>query len=206
MKTLFANRHYALSTVLLILVGGLLIYTGVQAQSGGEARGVISVQPLAPAIVGVVPGGPGYVSLNGINFKPLTPSNNTYSWSGVGLKNTGTSGDWFMAPVQIPNGATIQKIVVYYVDQDAGVGNDLEVDLIYVPLGVNFGSLMATFKSSGSLAGSVYGETTTITNPVVNLSANSYLIQAYLPVSTNITLQGVRIDYGYPTNLPLMMK
>jgi hypothetical protein len=206
MKTLFANRYYALIIVLLILVVTLLVYTGVQAQSGGPAGGLISVQPLAPALSESVPGGPGYVSLNGFNFKPFTPANNTYSWAGVGLKNTGSVPDWFMAPVQIPNGSTIQKMVVYYIDQDAGAGMNLEVDLVYVPLGANYGYMSAGFTSSGSLAGSVYGETTTIANPVVNLSANSYILQAYLPNSMNITLLGVRIDYGYQASLPFIKK
>jgi hypothetical protein len=205
MKILFANRRYTLITVLLILVVALLTYNGVQAQSGGAAGGLVSVS-VAPAVGGSVPGGPGYVSLNGINFKPYTPSNNTYYWNGVGLRNTGSVADWFVAPVQIPNGSTIKKMVIYYIDQDAGAGNNLEVDLIVTSLSSNYGTASAIISSSGSLAGSVYSETTTITNPEVDLSANSYFIQAYLPASANITLLGVRIDYGYQTSLPLTTK
>ena len=116
MKTLFANRHYALITILLILVVTHLIYTDVQAQSGGAAGGLVSDLSGAPTAGESVPGGPGYVSLNGFNLRPFTPSNNTYSYTGVGLKNTGPVGEYFMAPVQISNGSTIQKMVVYFID------------------------------------------------------------------------------------------
>lgn len=208
MKTLFANRQHTLIIVIAILVLTLLVgYTIARAQGGGAAGGVVSPRANGPTVVNTaVPGGPGYVSLNGLDFKPLTPTDNTFSYNGVSIRNIGAAPDWYMATVQIPDGSTINKVVTYYTDTDANPGMDLEVDLLYVPLGYTYGILMDNFISTGSAAGPLVNETTTITNPVVNRAANTYVIQAYLPNSANVSLVGVRIDYAYRAILPAVMK
>jgi hypothetical protein len=206
MKALFVNRQRNWSIVLIILVLSLFAITIAQAQSGGATRGAASLLPGAPAIATSVPGGPGYVSLNGIDFKPFTPTDNTYSYFGVSIRNTGAAPDWFMASIHLPNGSTIKKFVVYYTDSDGATGMNLEADLIYAPLGSAFGIIQGGFTSSGSALGLLISEVTTITNPVVDLSANSYLVEVYLPNSTNVSLVGVRVDYGFQITLPAVMK
>jgi hypothetical protein len=206
MKTLFANRLRALIVVLAILVLTLLVgYSIARAQSVGATGGVGSFLPDGPAVI-PVPGGPGFVSLNGMDFKPYTPTDNTYSYLGLSIRNIGAYSDWYMATIHIPNGSTINKVVTYYTDSDSNAGMDLEVDLIYAPLGYAYGTIMGGFSSTGSASGSLTHETTTIINPVVNLAANTYLIQAYLPNSTNVSLVGVRVDYGFQVNLPAVIK
>jgi hypothetical protein len=166
--------------------------------------GAPAITPSSPNGGGPVPGGPGYVSLSGIDFKPYVPSS-SYIFTGGGIQNAGASAAYFIATFQIPNGVTIKKMVVYYFDQDAGDYKDLDVELLELPLGGG-ATVMATFASSGSLSGIVYGETTTILDPVVNLSINSYAIQVELPASANVGLNAVRIDYGYQTSLPLVTR
>jgi len=63
-------------------------------------------------------------------------------------------------------------------------------------------------SSSSVAAGSVvhYVSTTSITSPVVDNAAYSYLVQANLPPSNNVGLIAVRIDYGYATLLPTLLK
>jgi hypothetical protein len=208
MKALFANRQRTLILAGAFLVLTLLVvFTVARAQSGAPTGGVVSSKPNDPAIISTpVPGGPGYISLNGIDFKPLTPTDNTFSYTGVSIRNAGVSPDWFMATFQVPNGATINKVVAYYTDTDASAGMDLEVDLLYVPLDSAYGILMADFHSTGATGGLLVNEITTITHPVVDLAANTYLIQAYLPNSTNVSLVGVRVDYAYRGVLPAVMK
>ena len=204
MKAYFTNSKRIGFIVLTILVTTLFTLTIVHAQSGGTTRGAAALLPDAPSAPTPIPGGPGYVSLNGLDFMPFTPTDNTFSYAGVSIKNTGPSPDWFMAPVKLPNGATIVKLVVYYTDADAVL--NLEADLVYIPLGYAYGYQLGGIISTGSAAGALVGETTSFTHPVVDLSANSYLIQVYLPNSANISLVGVRVDYGYQIALPAMAK
>lgn len=208
MKSLFAYHRRTLVIVLAALVLALLVgFSIARAQSGGITGGVVSFQENNSAVAStVVPGGPGYISLNGLDFKPFTPTNNAFSYIGTSLKNTGASADYFIATVQIPNGSTIKKVVTYYTDEDANVGMDLEVQLIYVPLGNPFGINMTMFHSSGSAPGLLINENTTITNPVVDRASNTYIIQVILPNSSNVSLLGVRIDYAYLAVLPVVMK
>ena len=108
----------------------------------------------------------------------------TYAYVGIQIYNTGNAGDVFIATFDIPNGATINKMVVYYAELDSTY--DLNIELLQLPL---FGSTpitMATFADSGVFAGNVYGETTNISTPVVNLALNAYGLQAELPKSANV--------------------
>ncbi len=204
MKTILAENLRIALIVLLMLIFALNGPHEAGAQTGDQDPGASALPSAAPNVVEAVPGGPGYVSLSGLNFRPYIPSL-SYSFSSGGIQNTGASLAYFIAPFQIPNGATINKMVVYYFDQDAGATKDLEVELLELPLGSGVG-VMATFMSSGSLSGPVYGETTTILDPLVNLSINSYAIQVGLPASINVLLTAVRIDYVFQTSLPLVTR
>jgi hypothetical protein len=174
-----------------------------QPSQGPLADG--AVQPgvvIQPAVA--VAGGPGFVSLNGLEFKPFDPTS-TYTYSGVSLQNTSAYAAWFMAPVHLPQGATVNQMVVYYLDNDAGAGMDIEADLVYVPLINSYGTGMGSVTSSGAVAGTTYNVTSAISSPVVDNSTNSYIIQVYLPPSSQIRLMAVRIDYGYAASLPLVV-
>jgi hypothetical protein len=203
MKALFANRPRTWIIVPAILVG----FSIARAQSGAAVGGVIPSQPNDLAVISTaVPGGPGHVSLDGLDFRPFTPTDNTFGYYGASIRNLGASPDWFMATVQIPNGSTINKVVVYYTDSELTAGMDLQVDLMYAPLDTANGFMMGSFKSTGSASGPQVGQITTFINPVVNTAANTYLVQAYLPNSANVSLHGVRVDYAYQAILPAVIK
>ena len=78
---------------------------------------------------GPVPGGPGYVVLNAFDFKPFVQTT-TFEYSGSMLQNITPSLAYYLAPVHLPQGATINQIVAYYLDNDSGGGKDVEVDLL----------------------------------------------------------------------------
>jgi hypothetical protein len=152
---------------------------------------------------GPVPGGPGFVSISSLSFRPLIPTS-SYGFTSTGLKNTGASSAWFYAPFQIPNAARINQMVVYYLDNDAGA--NLEARLILLPLLSDGGIVMADFISSGPLNYAVTGTTSAINYPLVDLSISSYMVEVNLPASSNVILLGIRIDYGYNVSLPVIKK
>lgn len=180
--------------VALALVSALALSATGAAPASGRASA-----PGAP-----VPGGPGYVSLNGLSFRTFS-ANTSYTYVGACLYYSGGSSfDYFAAPIQVPNGATLSQVVVYYKDGDAG--HDLQLLLQRIPLGESTGDTLATVVSSGSVAGPRIASTAVISSPLVDLSANSYLLQASLPASSGVELCGVRVDYDYPVALPVVGK
>jgi hypothetical protein len=181
----------------------LLQPSGAGAAGGGITGGAASPLPSVPYGGGPVPGGPGFVSLTGLDFKPYY-SSGSYLYDGYALVNNGVASAIFVAPFTVPNGVTINKMVVYYIDQDAGY--DMEIWLVRLPLMSTTGDTMAHFLSNGTVSGVRYSEITTIINPVVDLSIFTYALQLSLPPSTNLKLASIRIDYGYVTALPVIRK
>ena len=178
----------------LALVSALALGATGAALASGHASA-----PRAP-----VPGGPGHVSLNGLSFRTFS-ANTSYAYVLACLYYSGGSSfDYFAAPIQVPNGATLNQLVVYFKNADAG--HDLQVLLQRIPLGESTGDTLATVVSSGSVAGPRIVSTAVITSPLVDLSANSYLLQASLPASSGVQLCAVRVDYDYPAALPVVRK
>jgi hypothetical protein len=169
------------------------------------ALGTRSSQLAAGPQAVVVPGGPGFVILNGWDFKPQSP---TFTWayanSSTGLMNTTSGVEYFLAPVHLPQGATINQIVLYYYDDDSV--NDMTVSLSqYSNMGSNK-VLMATVGSSGATTSNTYVTTASITSPIVDNSAYSYGLFLTLPGGGLTVMNAVRIDYAYNTDLALVMK
>jgi hypothetical protein len=212
MKTIFTGKLRIILIVLVILVTALGVTFQAGAQTGDDPAltpasptgSDAGLTPSSPAGGGPVPGGPGYVVVSGFDFRPYDPTD-AYSYLGTAINNTGAASAWYIATFQIPNGATINKMVAYYTDSDPGVGQNLDLDMLYCPL-FSGCYMMASINPTATISGWVYSETTTITNPVVDLAINSYALQVNLPASNSVWLNAVRIDYGYATALPLLAK
>jgi hypothetical protein len=159
----------------------------------------------APQGGGPVPGGPGYVILNGFDFKPLDQAAG-YHYSGSLLQNSGTGYAYYLAPVHLPQGATINQVVAYYLDNDSGTSLDVEVKLLQTYDFSNSGVFIATVVSSGAILGITYNVTSSITTPLVDNATYSYAVQVGMANSASLGLQAVRIDYNYPVSLPLVSK
>lgn len=163
---------------------------GERGGGGGESRN------------NVVPGGPGFVSIAGGTFKPV---NNIVEFGQVcwELNNpSSTFGGDYVAPVIIPHGATVTKFVIYYYDKCAG---NLSVKLIRK----SFGSEIAVYLASGSSDGTPkYGNVVvdTIYYDEIDLQSYVYFVHAFIPAgcAANLSLVGVRIDYAFPTYVPLV--
>lgn len=182
--------------VLAAVLGSMaLAQDGVpQGVTGGEEQ--VSSEVMAP-----VPGGPGFISVPGTAFQPFVPTDQ-FGHVGPGVYCISGNCD-FTAEIYIPNGATITKLVVYYYDN---VASDLIGRLVRGPFSDVYGLAMAETYSSGTGTINRYVATTTIATPVIDNQSNAYLVEVYLPPSIDLRLVGMRVDYAYPTGLPLVEK
>jgi hypothetical protein len=165
------------------------------------------IADVSPCFGQPVPGGPGYFMQPASAFRPDSSSSNfTVSSNGASLKNSSPSTEPFYAPVSLPHGATINKFILYYIDNDAvsGIGGFL----VRTPLPGNFAVPFAQVNSNSNVQSSApdYIETTDINLPVVDNQKYAYFVLVNLPASANLSVNGFRIDYNFPTNLPLIMK
>ncbi len=208
MKTLKAFTR-SLGILALLLITLSLTAAQVTGPVGQD------VGPLTPGPIpivdspegggGAVPGGPGFVALNAFDFKPYSQSYNYY-YGGTLLNNTGVTSAFFIAPVHLPQGATINQVVAYYKDEDAGMWKDIAVVLLQCNDFTEAAVYMAEIYSSGAITGITYAVATAITFPVVDNSRYSYIVQVNLPNSASVWLSAVRVDYTYSLSLPAVMK
>jgi hypothetical protein len=184
--------------VLLLVFGSLALAQNINrvGVTGGENQ-------VAPASISAVPGGPGFVSMSGAAFTAES-STDRYSISANSLYNLEGWGTYLQAPLQLPNRATITKLVVYYYDNV--IYEDMTVGLARAPLDSISLEVMATLNPSGAANFFRYEETSNILTPVIDQQSYSYMILLILPGNTDVKITGVRVDYAFPSQLPLINK
>ena len=199
-----------LATVLVLAAGSAATWRSVAApphdgpSAGPEGRGS-PTREAAPALAVPVPGGPGFYSQHAIAFRPYQSTMSWAFWDGE-LYNPGGTDSEFDASLSLPNGATITKLVAYY--YDACGSHDLTVRLLRDASGSNLGDNMAELNSSGAPGGYSYTEDSTVNYPVIDQQSYSYRLVVLLPqgCDTTMSLESIRVDYGYQTGLPLAVK
>lgn len=155
----------------------------------------------------VVPGGPGFIMIHPTAFVPFQQTGEyAFNSAGGALYNPGTSGSYYEAAVNLPHGAKITKVVLYYVDNSSTYNIDIAL------LGMNmevFGTPnLAYLITSGADPNNRVIEDTSISSDTIDNQSYVYWIEAHLSggQSTNLQIRGIRIDYSYPVNLPLINK
>jgi hypothetical protein len=152
---------------------------------------------------GVVPGGPGYVSLTALAFQPWQM---VYTWQheGVGLYSTyTTTAEYFQAVIQLPNRAAVTQLVGYFNSADASKTGS--VSLFRCQLGSDYCEEMAKVTPAAN-TGYTNTVDTTIDNPTVDNAAYSYQLEAKLPTTNLFVFLGARVDYSYNVTLPSVQK
>ena len=203
--------HFAQSIVIIILLS-ILIFGSSDSHVKGQNATFdppfpISVEGSQAVIEGdgIVPGGPGFIMISPVDFKPFV---SYYPWAysaGVGLFNPSTiSSSGYVAGLTLPHHATIKKMTLYY--KDSHVVNNLS---LYLYRGDGNGAiiLMSFLDTTGDAAAFRYMSTTQFSSPVVDNQTFSYFLYANFPgnVADSIVLTNVRIDYQYTAAVPLVM-
>jgi hypothetical protein len=131
-------------------------------------------------------------------FTPTTNTtiyNNEGGWWGTRIVlNSGTGN--FVAPVQLPHGATLQRMTYYYNDSSDSDSNARLIGLNTSSFlsGPELGT-MALVTSSGN-GGWGLASTTAITSPVIDNINNQYNLFIEL-LAPNIFIYGVKFEYVY---------
>ena len=167
------NMYFALVPVLGVAVA--LLYT-LSASTGG-----------------------GQVSVPAAAFRPQF---NGYDFANNGnnVFNNPDFTQYWIAPVQLPDGATVTKFTFYWSDRSSDRNARADLDRNDWE-GQNPVNMATAFSSGASGWGST--ETTDITVPVID-SGHGYYVQVTLP-RHDIVLFGVVIDYNYAVGLPLIL-
>lgn len=116
-----------------------------------------------------------------------------------------SGSSFYDAALDLPHGADITRLVIYYTDDDAGA--DISAEIWRVPMPGRSGQkVSATISSTDTSGGASFIETTDIPYPTVDLESYGYYIRLSLPVSGELEVKGFRVDYTRDTMLPLIKK
>jgi hypothetical protein len=100
-----------------------------------------------------------------------------------------------IAPVFLPHGATVTKMVAYFIDQDDS-GTPLQFNLDMSRMSDGAFQQMAIVVSSGSSPEIRSLEDVSIINPLIDNSNFFYFIRTSLPhAGSNVRIRGVKIEY-----------
>lgn len=160
-------------------------------------------QPDAVSAPAVVPVGPGVYSQTAFALRPLA-ENVPYSYDGYALFNSDVSNHTYVAPVVLPNGATVTRLRVWYYDN---ANSDMSVRLRRASLSSTGAYLdMAGLVTTGASSGVQWGEDTSMAYAAIDNTAFAYYVYVFLPPSPDLRIVGFRIDYAYTTAIPAVVK
>lgn len=162
----------------------------------------------------VVPGGPGYLMLTASDFQPDSDQDQFFRYFGKnGIEPaSGSPGIGISAPVHLPQGAQINKVTVWYYDN-----NPNEAPLIDFYRGITdtldlIGPLSGALPTATFAGGhDVRSVTVSGSAAVVDNSRYAYMIIVSLSRdTTNVNqtqrLSAVRVDYTYNVAMPTVMR
>ncbi len=205
------HNHRAVSAVAvfaIVLVLLLAMGTFAFAQSGGGSYIAPSQDQSSEAILlaeTVVPGGPAYYVINPLDFTPYY-STQPLAYDAALVYNPNPVSSEFPVPVHLPNGVTLNKLTLYYMDDSTST---LIVSFYECPLLEKYCTTILSFNTLVDLPGFQYAEFP-IPNWVIDLQSNKYLIDITFPPgnpgSYELEVTGIRLDYGYPVSLPAVLK
>ena len=202
MLTKFALRSTLIFCVIMLL-STLVVGSAVSAQENPLNPTILAAPPEQSIQGGSpVPGGPGFISVSTFGFQPCYPTTNL-AHNNTWMYNDSQTFGVYYAPVNLPQGATLTKVLFFYNDS-------APVNMTFYLMSINMfdGSHLevAQVNSTGS-SGYGYVESP-IFVPVVNNQLYSYIIEVDIPGghSANLSLINIRIDYDYPVFLPTIQK
>lgn len=151
----------------------------------------------------IPPGGPGFFSQSAMMFRPYPNQSVPFTISGRMLYNPDSSTHYYEAPVNLPNGATITKFVVWYIDNSTSY---MWAALARAGLDDSSVGQIGYVASTDAAPGIRYLQDTTITTPLVNNGSYMYWVEVGLPPNSGAGILSFRIDYRYGSALPLILK
>jgi hypothetical protein len=197
-----------LAMVVLLVVAAIVPWRSLAARPPQASVGGV-VGPHDPARIAAsapadpVEGGPAFQMVNAFQFRSAFP-NRTWDYFNGELFNPGPEDNFYEAALSLPNNVTITGMVVYFYDNSA---QDLIVGLWRFDPSTGNSVEMATVASSDAQDQYRNAADTSIIEPTVDQQSYSYVIEVGMYAGNNtLRLAGVRIDYGYAVQLPIVTK
>ena len=172
-------------------------------------------EPLTQAVPGAsnalqaaAPGGPGYIMLHASAFRPTT--NDLQYIIGLVIQTLPTSpvtSYRYTAPVELPQGATIKQVTLYFRDNDPAQSVNVTLWQMGLPGSSALGLATVSSPVAGT-TGDTFVQKTLTSSPVVDNQANAYYLDLTLPPNpaiNTIFVSGVRIDFQYSMSLPAVV-
>jgi hypothetical protein len=209
MKTTKSVQRLIVSLILLSLtfilssagiVGAQNEQPPADTATAGVSQGEIIPQGGSP-----ITGGPGNFPISSLVFKPQGSPGGCLSYHQYAITNTCPSPMILDATLNIPDKAVINQVVLYY----SGTANGISVSLYLHPLMENQLYKIAEFSPTINTAITTINYKTysgPFNYSTINLPANAYLVRVIFAGASDAHLNGVRIDYGYPVSLPVIVK
>jgi len=142
----------------------------------------------------------GYVSMKPSSFVPEHYSMQYFRINNQ-LMNLGPAGapDYFFASVQLPDGASIKKVYIYYYDGVSDSEGDIGSSLWATKLSTWDSTLIASLYSSGSPGFTYSVDTLSEPYPVVDNSEYAYSMTLRIPCGygSNLMFRGLQIEYEF---------
>ena len=204
------NIKVRLSSVLLITAVCVLIFAAYVSRANAVGQEELAEKPSQsnPSNLQAdpVPGGPGFVSIAGGTFRPTLIYYEWESyWGGLANPSSTLMGE-YIAPILLPNGATVTQVVAYYYDN--AEENNLWVSLYRVNMLTTQVDTMAEFYSISNSYNWTYWYDDSVEYATIDNQTYSYYASVWLPAGqkTNLTFGSLRVDYGFPNYVPLVNK
>ena len=183
--------------VVVAMLLGFQSFTNVTASKLNNGLHLLEPTP--------VPGGPGFYVVNGLSFQPTTGQ---IEYAVPAFFNPDpVNWRFFSAPVNLPDGVTINKVTTYVLDNDETFGT--YITLYRANLLTNVADVLLSYNSEGTQPEPYALSSTNIAYPKVDNQAFQYYVTVQMPVFTSPMkhlVHAVRIDYGYLSNLPVIVK
>jgi hypothetical protein len=171
------------------------------------AAGAVTGDKVNVATLGKVPSAVNADTLGGVSKSvwgtsmmypgtAFVPRGSGSSYTAAGFGNAGLSvtggSNLFVAPLSLPQGATVTRITMYY--NNTGAGNAGTLYVTKYPLASGTGSDILSV-ASGAVSG--LGSVSMTPNAVIDNTTNAYLLIWWPPANTNI-FGGARVEYTLP--------
>ncbi len=169
-------------------------------------RMLVSISLFLLAFAGLASSGSaGVLSISPVAFRPIdSVSDNDREWYGDQTQlyiPISLDGPWFMASVNLPNGAAIKKMTVYVTDTGTGLDDELRVTLERHQLSTGTVQQMAyVCNHSPVLPYSTSRQTmvdSTISYKTVNNASYTYTVYVHfiMDCTNKVKFNGVKIEW-----------
>ncbi|REJ74058.1 MAG: hypothetical protein DWQ36_09250 [Acidobacteria bacterium] len=190
------RRKFVPCFLLCLVLGGLHAAWAQGEPAWPSNDGLFDLGPMVEDGAPEGPGSQAFLRAAGSNFAPRDRTT-TFSYYGGGcMQRTSNAGDsWFTWDVQVPDGAVIDFLRVYYYDNNATF--DINAELWSFDAGGG-SSLIAEADSSGSPGYSSAGSDF-FSHPVSTVNESLVVVASVQGgVGSSLALCGVRLRYQVP--------